>query len=129
MSRTPLVLWISAAIAFLIGLYFAAGGVWLIFLGGSWYYVVAAVGLLLTGVLLALRRPAALIVYALVVVGSLGWAVYEVGLDWWRLAPRGDVITLLGIWLALPWVTRALVPQFGDRAPMFWRGSGAALSV
>ena len=51
------------------------------------------------------------------------------GLDWWALAPRGDVVVILGLWLLLPWVTRGLVPQFGDRPPAFWRGQGLALSA
>src|SRR3546814_6914816 len=40
----------------LIGLALAIGGIWLIALGGSWYYALAGIGLVLTGVLLALRR-------------------------------------------------------------------------
>ncbi len=128
-SQTRPVLWISGAVFFLAGLALAIGGVWLAALGGSWYYLVVAIGFILTAVLLVLRRPAALLVYALVVIGSLGWAYYEVGLDWWALAPRGDIVVLLGVWLVMPWVTRALVPQFGDRPPAGWRGAGLALSA
>ncbi len=128
-SQTRPILWISAAILFLIGIALAAGGVWLVTLGGSWYYVIAAAGFILTAILLLLRRPAALLLYAAIVIGTLAWALWEVGWDWWALAPRGGVIILLGIWLALPWVTRRLVPQFGDRPPMFWRGAGLALTL
>jgi quinoprotein glucose dehydrogenase len=93
---------IAAAVA-LVG-----GGAWLIALGGSWYYAAAGAGLLLTGILLLARRPSALGVYALVVFGTLAWALWEAGLDWWPLAARGGIVFVIGILLLLPWVTRGL---------------------
>lgn len=92
----------------LIGLALAAGGGWLAVLGGSWYYLLAAVGFLLTGALVVLRRPGALWIYALLILGTGLWSVWEVGLDWWALMPRGAVIVAIGIWLMMPWVTRGL---------------------
>jgi quinoprotein glucose dehydrogenase len=129
LSPTRPVLWVSGGVIITLGIVLAFGGVWLAVLGGSFYYVAAATGFILTGILLLFRRPAALLIYALVVVGSLAWAYAEVGLDWWALAPRGDIIVLVGLWLVMPWVTRTLVPRYGDRPPAFWRGAGLALSV
>jgi hypothetical protein len=52
---------VVTGIAFIvIGLGFAAGGGWLIALGGSWYYLAAGIGLALTGLLLLRRSAAAL---------------------------------------------------------------------
>ncbi|WP_162913090.1 hypothetical protein [Rhodospirillaceae bacterium SYSU D60014] len=48
-------------------------------------------------------------------LGSLGWAVWEVGLDWWQLAPRGDVIVLIGLYLLMPWITPR--PDAANRTP------------
>ncbi|MGQ9366871.1 membrane-bound PQQ-dependent dehydrogenase, glucose/quinate/shikimate family [Azospirillum sp. ST 5-10] len=92
----------------LIGLGVGGAGVWLIALGGSWYYLVAGLGFLATAALLVRGKAAALWVYALVVLGTLAWAVWEAGLDWWPLAARGDVVFVLGVLLLLPWVTRGL---------------------
>jgi len=100
--------WIAFA---LIGLVLAGGGGYLVALGGSPYYLIAGLGFLLTAVLLAMRRRLALIVYGLVILLSLGWAVWEIGFDWWQLGPRGGVIVLLGVWLLLPWVRRGLGPE------------------
>jgi quinoprotein glucose dehydrogenase len=105
--RSPVLL-VAATLTALSGLALGAGGIWLLMLGGSWYYVVAAFGFLLTAFLLIQRSPAALWVYAAVVAGTLAWALWEVGLDWWPLAARGGIIFLLGFFLLLPWVTRAL---------------------
>jgi quinoprotein glucose dehydrogenase len=118
----------------LMGLALAVGGVWLIALGGSWYYAIAAVALLLTGVLLLRARPAALLVYALLVAGTLAWSLWEVGFDWWPLAARGAVIFVVGLILLTPWVTRRLGDgrgegRGGDRRASALRGSGLALTA
>ena len=99
---------LTALVFALIGLALGAGGLWLAVLGGSWYYVIAGLGFLLTAFLLFRRHSAALIVYALLILGTLGWAIWEVGFDWWQLGPRGGVIILLGLWLLLPAIRRRL---------------------
>ncbi|MEF2073974.1 glucose/quinate/shikimate family membrane-bound PQQ-dependent dehydrogenase [Consotaella aegiceratis] len=129
-------LWITGAILAIVGLGLAAGGLWLIVLGGSWYYAVAGAVLIVTAALLIGRRPAALWIYGLFVVGTLAWAWWEVGFDWWKLAPRGDVVVLIGLWLLTPWITRGLgrptVRDALDRVrvhPGVFRGSGIVLTL
>ncbi|HEX2528814.1 MAG TPA: glucose/quinate/shikimate family membrane-bound PQQ-dependent dehydrogenase [Geminicoccus sp.] len=119
------VLWVIIAI---LGLSSAVAGIWLIALGGSWYYLGAGVAMLTTAYLLWRRRPAAPWVYALLTVGTLVWAIWEAGFDWWPLAARGDVIFLLGLALLTPWVTRALGAPDGPGRVSAIRGSGLALS-
>lgn len=92
----------------IIGFALGAGGFWLVALGGSWYYVLAAIGFLMTAMLLWRRQGEALWVYALVVLGTLAWALWEVGFDWWQLGSRGGVVVLLGLWLLTPSVRRKL---------------------
>ncbi len=75
----------------LIGLILALPGIWLVVLGGSWYYLMAGLAFVLTGVLLIQYGPIALWTYALLLVGTLAWALWEGGLDWWPLAARGGV--------------------------------------
>jgi quinoprotein glucose dehydrogenase len=92
----------------LFGLILLGGGLQLLLLGGSAYYLIVGIGLLLTAFLLYRRNAHALTLYAVVLFGSLGWALWEVGFDWWQLGPRGGVLVLLGIWLMLPFVRRRL---------------------
>ncbi|MBA3449536.1 MAG: membrane-bound PQQ-dependent dehydrogenase, glucose/quinate/shikimate family, partial [Pseudaminobacter sp.] len=120
--------WALAAILLLLGLLVGAGGIWLISLGGSWYYILLALGFVLTAALLFRRDRRALVVFALVVAGSLGWAVYEVGLDWWQLAPRGGLIVILGLLLLTPWATRPLDRDDGRRSGV-WRGAALPLAA
>ncbi|HBQ33571.1 MAG TPA: membrane-bound PQQ-dependent dehydrogenase, glucose/quinate/shikimate family, partial [Ochrobactrum anthropi] len=109
-----MLIWLTSIVLFLIGLALGAGGIWLAALGGSWYYILAAIGFLLTAVLLSRRSATALWVYALVILGSLGWAVYEVGFDWWQLGARGGIIVLLGFWMLTPWIRKPLNNGAGD---------------
>ncbi|SOC35437.1 quinoprotein glucose dehydrogenase [Rhizobium subbaraonis] len=100
---------ILTAIVFdLIGVVLLGGGAWLVALGGSPYYLVAGLVFLVTGILLFLKRPAALWIYSVFILASLAWAVWEVGFDWWQLGPRGGIIVLLGLWLMLPAIRRQL---------------------
>jgi quinoprotein glucose dehydrogenase len=99
---------ITAIVVALMGLALTAGGGQLVTLGGSVYYLLCGLGFLLTAALLFWRKVLALHVYAVIVVLSLAWAIWEVGLDWWQLGPRGGIIILLGIWLLTPWIRKPL---------------------
>lgn len=99
---------IFALIVALFGLALAAGGLWLITLGGSWYYLLAGAGMLASGVLLFLQRLSGVWLYWLVFLGTLVWALWEVGLDPWALLPRVlalAVIALLSL-AFVPWLRR-----------------------
>ena len=101
--RAPL-LTLTAVVVSIMGVALLAGGVWLAALGGSLYYLIAGVTLLVTGWLLAIRRAAAIWLYAALLLGTMVWAIWEVGLDFWSLAPRGDVLVPLGVWLLFPFI-------------------------
>ncbi|MBX5222470.1 glucose/quinate/shikimate family membrane-bound PQQ-dependent dehydrogenase [Rhizobium sp. NLR8a] len=104
---------ITSILFIIIGVALGGGGLWLITLGGSIFYLFAGLMFLITAGLLLMRKAAALWVYAVLVVAALAWAVWEVGFDWWQLGPRGGVIILLGLWLLTPWIRRPL----GFRSP------------
>ena len=130
-QRSP-ALMVTAALMVAIGLVLLVGGVQLIALGGSWYYGIAGAGFLATGVLLLMRKPAALWLYSVLLLGSLAWAYWEAGLDWWPLAARLGVPFLLGCWLLTPWSRRGLFDRRNSPEPVQHRarsrgGWGAVL--
>jgi len=91
----------------LSGLVLAAGGIELITLGGSWYYLLAGLALILAGALYLRRKPLASAVVAALVIATLLWAVWEIGFAFWPMVPRlapflviGFVAALLHPWLA-----------------------------
>lgn len=92
---------VSLLFTTLTALYLLGGGAWLVSLGGSAYYVVAGVVLLAVACALYLRRPIALVLYALLLVGTAIWSVWESGTDFWALAPRAGVLVVFGVWLLL----------------------------
>jgi len=104
----PMLLTLTAVLFAIIGLVLTGGGGWLLSLGGSPYYLITGLAFLVTAYLLLRRSSAALWLYAVIVLGSLGWAIWEVGFDWWQLGPRGGIIVLLGLWLMLPAIRRPL---------------------
>lgn len=108
---------LTAILFAFIGIALGYGGIKLALLGGSLYYIITAAGFLLTAILLFTRRAAALWVYSLIILGTLGWAIYEVGFDWWPLGARGGIIVLLGLWLLLPPIRKALRPASREIAP------------
>ena len=99
---------ITSIILALVGLALGGGGLWLVLLGGSFFYLLAGLAFLLTAILLSMRKAAALWLYAIFVVAALAWAIWEVGFDWWQLGPRGGLIILIGLWLLTPWIRRPL---------------------
>ena len=88
----------------LIGAVLTVGGFKLASLHGSPYYLAAGVGLILAGGLIAVRRPLGVWLYVLVVVATVVWALWEVGLQGWPLVPRlvAPLILLIPVLLVFP---------------------------
>jgi glucose dehydrogenase len=107
-SRRPLAVKLLGWLCILFGLPILGGGVWLILLGGSWYYGFAGAGLIATGVLLHRYSVAAVWVYLAVWLGTLAWAWWEVGADWWAQVPRlvAPTLFLVLVLLCLPVLRR-----------------------
>ena len=93
----------------LMGLALLAGGIKLATLGGSLYYLIAGIGVIITGILLLTGRRAALGLYAVVLFATTVWSLYEIGLDWWQLVPRLALWFVLGLVLLLPWFRKPLL--------------------
>ena len=94
----------------LSGLALAVNGFELITLGGSWYYLLAGVGLVLAGVLYWRRKPLATALVAALTVATLCWALWETGLAFWPMVPR------LAPFLVIAFVAALLHPGLAGRA-------------
>jgi quinoprotein glucose dehydrogenase len=109
------ILTLTAIVFLLFGVALGAGGLWLVALGGSPFYLFAGITMLITGFLLWRKRPMALLVHSALIIVALVWAIYEVGFDWWQLGPRGGLIILLGLWLLTPWIRHRLLSASSPR--------------
>ncbi|TGD72565.1 pyrroloquinoline quinone-dependent dehydrogenase [Mangrovimicrobium sediminis] len=95
--------WIFTALFAALGIAHAIGGTQLLLAGGSGYFLLAGVLLLGTALALGLGRGAAVSLYGLYLLLTLGWSWWEVGLDGWALAPRLLQPAVLGLlFTALP---------------------------
>ncbi|CAI9121150.1 glucose/quinate/shikimate family membrane-bound PQQ-dependent dehydrogenase [Brytella acorum] len=99
---------LTVVIFALCGAYLAIGGLWLLSYGDTTYYAVCGLALLGVAFLVHSGRQAALWLYTIVLLGSVAWAISEVGMDFWSLLPRCDLVILLGAWLLIPAVTRQI---------------------
>lgn len=106
----------------LAGLLLLAGGAALIFAGGSWYYILAGTGLIISGVLLYQKKPSGVQCFAAVFSITLAWTFYEARFDYWQLVPR------LGIFWALA-IVNALVFPFTQQETKRNEGGGVQPST
>lgn len=93
---------VLATIYIILGVVLLGGGVWLISLGGSWYYLLAGIALVAAGIAVVRRRVLSRWIYSLFLGATAVWALWESGLDWWPLATRLGLFLLLAIPLLLP---------------------------
>lgn len=99
---------LTVIFAALSGLFLLVGGIWLTTLGGSFYYIIAGVVMLITAFMLYRRRGAALLLYAVFLLATTIWSLWEVGSDFWALAPRLDITFFFGLWMILPFIWNSL---------------------
>jgi len=99
---------IGGLITALLGAAILYYGAQLAIIGGSFFYVIMALGLLISGVQLFRLRQNGLVFYALTLVVTFIWTLYEVGMDKWQWIPRGALIIFLGLLLSLPFIVRGL---------------------
>ncbi|MBU3032206.1 membrane-bound PQQ-dependent dehydrogenase, glucose/quinate/shikimate family [Paracoccus sp. XHP0099] len=93
----------------IIGLVLTGGGLYLITLGGSWYYGVAGLLILLAAIRTFRGEAAGLYLYLAVFLGTVVWALWEVGFSFWPLVPRlvAPIFLAAAALLLLPLVSPA----------------------
>lgn len=110
--------WTTAIVLLVLGIALAGGGIRLLSLGGSWYYLIGGIALVIIALLLLARRGfLATGLYALFLLGSTLWALAEVGFDWWPLVPRLAIWWVLGLWMLTPWSGRTAQPTSSTSTP------------
>ena len=101
----------------LIAAVFAVGGIRLVSLGGSFYYLLAGIVLMICAVQMWRGRPSGAWLYGGLLLATLVWGLVEVGLDFWALQARVFLFMVLGCWLLSPWARKALYQ--GSPPPLF----------
>lgn len=95
-------------ILFLLAIPLLLGGLQLVLLGGSLYYLIAGFFLISCAVRLWQRNSAAPMIYAVFMVITVLWSLYESGTNHWALLPRILPFAVLGAWFLTPWLRHSL---------------------
>ncbi len=104
---------ILAVLIALIGVVLTLGGVQLVALGGSFYYVITGIACLASAWFLFTGKMLGVWIFAAMLAWTLVWAIWEVGFDGWSLMPRLVGPFVIGLYMALPFNWRPL-----EGAPM-----------
>ncbi|MGK3143318.1 glucose/quinate/shikimate family membrane-bound PQQ-dependent dehydrogenase [Pantoea sp. C2G6] len=88
------------------GLFFAIGGGKLVALGGSCYFLIAGIVIILSAIQFFRRKSSAVVLFLLVFIGTLIWSLSDAGLEFWPLVsrlmlPAGLMLLAFLLWPAL----------------------------
>lgn len=113
-------IWVLGGLMGVIGLTLTIGGGYLATLGGSLYFLLMGLAMLIAAVLIIKRKPAGAWLYALAFVLTIAWALWDVGLTFWPLFSRLFMFGVLAFLVALayPWLKKQ-VGGAGRGAPSY----------
>ncbi|MEJ8630990.1 hypothetical protein P0F65_16315 [Sphingomonas sp. I4] len=101
----------------LLGGFFTVAGGYLALIGGSPYYVVTGLAMILSGAWIGRGDPRGRWLYVVIWLATIVWALWEVGPDPLQLVPRVVAPTVLLILVILPWLIAGMhMPRVRTRA-------------
>lgn len=94
----------------IVGAVLTIGGAWLLSLGGSFYYLLAGLGLIASAWFIIRSQALGAWIYVALFVLTVLWALWEVGLNGWALAPRviAPLVLLIAVVAVLPLLERRI---------------------
>jgi quinate dehydrogenase (quinone) len=107
----------------LAGMFFIFGGGRLISLGGSWYFLLAGIGLVLSGFLIIRHKPAGASLFILIFALTAVWAVWDAGFEFWPLISRLLALSVASVIVAL---SVPLLRRATGRGPAYCASFGVA---
>lgn len=112
-----------AAILALIAAALAGGGAYLLYLGGSAYYLLAGLAVAGSAYLVARGDRRGVWLYFAMLAATAIWALWESGLDGWGLQARLFAPAVLGLWVGTPWLRKLGVGILAIAAAIFVLGA------
>ena len=84
------------------------GGLQLVFLGGSFYYLAAGLALGASAWRIWNSDPQGSVIFGVLLLATIVWSFYESGTNLWALAPRILPFAIIGLWFLTPWFRNPL---------------------
>jgi len=111
-GASKLLIIILATLIAVVGVFMLSGGIYLITLGGSWYFAPTGFIITIAGILIGLRHPFGVYLYLIALVASFIWSIWEVGFTFWPLVSRLFALSVFAVFLLL--ITPLLNFRKGD---------------
>jgi quinoprotein glucose dehydrogenase len=104
----------------ILGIPLTLGGGYLLSLGGSPFYFISGVVVLIAARGFIKRQRWSTMVYAAWLLVLLAWSLWEAGLHWWPLSTRLGLPAIIGFIMAIPASRRGLAdtPAFAEGKPV-----------
>ncbi len=118
--------WLLAGLLIIIGLAIGIPGIKLVSLGGSAYFLVMGVAMLISALLIIKNRTSGIVLYALAFIASAIWAVSDAGWDFWPLFSRLFTFGVLAFLAALLW---PFLTATTNKKPAFGLAAAIALAL
>jgi len=118
--------WLLAGLLIIIGLAIGIPGIKLVSLGGSVYFLVMGVAMLISALLIIKNRTSGIVLYALAFIASAIWAVSDAGWDFWPLFSRLFTFGVLAFLAALLW---PFLTASTNKKPAFGLAAAIALAL
>ena len=99
---------IFAVTLLLIGILLVLGGLQLMFLGGSFYYLFAGLAVSYSAWCLWNKDAKGSLIYGIFLFLTIAWSFMESGTNLWALAPRILPFAVVGLIFLTPWIRNAL---------------------
>lgn len=112
--------WLLVGLMMLIGLAVGGLGFKLATVGGSFYFLIMGVVMVVAALLIFLNRSSGILLYGIAFIASLFWAVSDAGWDFWPLFSRLFTFAVLAFLCAIVWpFLRAANHSAANKAPAF----------
>ncbi|QJQ96311.1 MULTISPECIES: membrane-bound PQQ-dependent dehydrogenase, glucose/quinate/shikimate family [Halomonadaceae] len=105
-----------ASILALLSLPMIVGGGYLVYLGGSPYFILAGIAILVSAVLVFRTAPVGVWLYVATVVATFAWSLWEIAGKGWMPVWQVDLLARTGLLLGLMIVALLLLPALYRRA-------------
>jgi quinoprotein glucose dehydrogenase len=133
-KRWKAVPWIQRVVALLlliVGLTLTVGGAVLAASGGSFYYVLTGLALIVSGALIWRGDARGIWLYGAMLIWTVAWSVWEVGFIGWQLTPRLIAPFVLAAVLLLPPIRQLKPRSIGPWRERGWLtfASGLVLAI
>lgn len=120
--------WLLAGLMLIIGLAVGILGAKLALVGGTLYFALMGVVMVIAAVLIFRNRRGGILLYAVAFIASVIWAISDAGWNYWPLFSRLFALGVLAFWPPLVWPFLASPPAKKARpmasppfSPWRWR--------